>query len=124
MRAASAKSVLRFEGHACVARSTYPGIPWLRKMRREVGRSVHFRPFGGRDIPEDRSVLAEVDPSIVRNRYPKQERTVHQHAAYSVARWLFEADRQGALDRFYNPTRRMKSVDRMAGQECWILGVT
>jgi hypothetical protein len=123
MRTRSAKSVFRFEGHACVAKSTHAGIPWLRKVRREVGQGVHFWPFDGRDIPQDRSVLAEVDPSLVINRYPKQERTVHQHAAYSVARWLFEADRQGALDRFFHPPLTDEER-RMADREGWILGVT
>jgi hypothetical protein len=62
MRTPSAKSVFRFEGHACVAKSTHAGIPWLRKVRREIGESVHFWPFDGRDIPEDRPFWPRLSP--------------------------------------------------------------
>jgi hypothetical protein len=122
MRTHSARSVFRFEGHGCVAKSMHAGLPWLRKIRREVADRVHFWPFDGWDIPEDRSVLAEVDPSTVRNRYPKEDRTVHQHDAYAVASWLFEADRKGLLDGYAHPPLTVE-VRRVADLEGWILGV-
>jgi hypothetical protein len=71
MRTSPSRSVFRFEGHACAAKATHAGIPWLRNIRRQVGDRVHVRPFDGWDIPDDKSVLAEVAPSVTRNRYPR-----------------------------------------------------
>jgi uncharacterized short protein YbdD (DUF466 family) len=122
MRSHSARSVFRFEGHACVAKSTHAGLPWLRAIRRSVGDRVHFWPFDGWDIPEGRSVLAEVDPSVIRNRYPREARTAHQQDAYAVARWLFEEDRKGLLIQYARPTLTDKER-RIADLEGWILGV-
>jgi len=121
-RTHSARSVFRFEGHGCVAKSTHAGLPWLRAIRRVVSDRVHFWPFDGWDIPEDRSVLAEVDPSVIRNRYPREGRTVHQHDAFAVARWLFEADRKGLLSRYARPPLTDEER-RIADVEGWILGV-
>jgi hypothetical protein len=122
VRASPARSVFRFEGHACIAKSTHAGLPWLRKIRREAGDRLHFWPFDGWDIPAGKSVLAEVDPSLLRNRDPMQGRTAHQHTAYSVARWLSEIDRQGALDQFLHPP--LTDEERtIAAREGWILGV-
>ena len=83
---------------------------------------MHFWPFDGRDIPEDRSVLAEVDPSSLRIRYPREERTAHQHDAYAMARWLFEMDRQGLLARTARPPLT-EEERRVAELEGWIIGV-
>ena len=83
---------------------------------------MQFWPFDGWDLPEDRSVLAEVDPSIIRNQYPREGRTAHQHDAYAVARWLFEADQRGLLSRYAQPTLTDEEL-RIADLEGWILGV-
>jgi hypothetical protein len=121
-RTSPARSVFRFAGHACIAKSTHAGLPWLRKIRREAGDRVHFWPFDGWDIPAGKSVLAEVDPSLLRDRYPQQGRTAHQHAAYSVARWLSEIDRQRALDQFLHPPLTDEER-KIAAREGWVLGV-
>jgi hypothetical protein len=83
---------------------------------------VHFWPFDGWDVPEGKSVLVEVDPSILRDHHPKEDRTVHQQAAYSVAQWLFETDRRGLLDRYAHPPLTDEER-RVAELEGWILGM-
>lgn len=43
----SAKSVFLFDCQGSVAKSTHAGIPWLKRIRDEVGAQVHFWPFDG-----------------------------------------------------------------------------
>ena len=71
---------------------TLPGLPWLRRIRNKVGDTIHFWPFDGWDVPDGKSVSAELYPSIFRNRYPKDDHKLDQQDAYCVARWLTEAD--------------------------------
>jgi hypothetical protein len=59
--------------------------------------------------PEGRSVIMEVYPSLVHNRYPKDGRTNDEHDAYAVARWLREMDRNGFLSRYFDPPLRTSS---------------
>lgn len=118
----SARSVFHFDCPGQVAKSTHAGIPWLWHIRNEVGDRIHFWPFDGWEIPEDRSVIAEVYPSIFRNRYPRQDRTADQQDAYSVSRWLRETCERGILDRYLHPP--LTDVEReVAMLEGWILGV-
>ena len=49
-RAGRAKSVFHFDVQGSVAKSTMPGIPWLRFIRLRLGDRVHFWPFDGSDI--------------------------------------------------------------------------
>ena len=41
----SAKSVFLFDVQGSVAKSTHTGIPWLRRIRNEVGNQVHIWPL-------------------------------------------------------------------------------
>jgi hypothetical protein len=67
-------------------------------------------------------VIAEVYPSIFSNRYLREDRTDHQHDAYSIARWLHEMDRRGVLGRYFHPP--LTDEERgIAYREGWILGV-
>ena len=118
----SAKSVFRFDVQGQVAKSTHAGIPWLWHIRKEVGNRVHFWPFDGWDVPEGKSVIVEVYPSIFRNRYLRGERTVDEQDAYSVARWLYETYQNGVLDRYLHPalTDRDRQIAELEG---WILGI-
>ncbi|MDP2238714.1 MAG: hypothetical protein Q8K18_00955 [Burkholderiales bacterium] len=118
----SAKSVFQFDVQGSVAKSTHAGIPWLKRIREEVGDHVHFWPFDGWQPPEGRAVIAEIYPSIFRNRYPKQGRTPDEHDAYAVARWLAESAARGSLDRYFNPPLTIEER-RIAEREGWILGV-
>lgn len=123
----SAKSVFRFDVRGAVAKSTHAGIPWLRYLRQRVGGKLHFWPFDGWQIPEGKSVVAEVYPSIFRSRYPRQERTIErtpdQQDAYAVARWLEETSRRGFLASYFSPPLT-DDERRLAEREGWILGVS
>ena len=119
----SAKSVFQFDVEGQVAKSTHAGIPWLRKIRQEVGNKVHFWPFDGWTVAKGRSVIAEVYPSLVRRRYPKDGRTKHQQDAYAVARWLTEFDKREILDRYFDPPLTDEER-KVADLEGWILGVS
>jgi hypothetical protein len=118
----SAKSVFHFGCQGQVAKSTHAGIPWLWHIRNEVGDRIHFWPFDGWEIPAGRSVIAEVYPSILRNRHDREGRTVDEHDAYSVARWLMETHRNGFVERYLHPplTEDEREIARLEG---WILGI-
>ncbi|MEC8557121.1 MAG: hypothetical protein VXZ82_19130 [Planctomycetota bacterium] len=118
----SAKSVFLFDVQGSVAKSTHAGLPWLRRIRDTVGSQVHFWPFDGWQPAEGKSVIAEVFPSIFRNRYPKDTRTADQQDAYCVARWLSEAQQSGVLDHYFEPPLTAKERE-VADLEGWILGI-
>jgi hypothetical protein len=118
----SAKSVFKFDVQGSVAKSTHAGLPWLRRIRSEVGERVHFWPFDGWDVPEKKSVIAEVYPSILRNRYPRGDRTADQRDAYSVARWLTEADERSFLAQYFQPLLTEEERE-IADLEGWIMGI-
>lgn len=119
----SAKSVFHFDVQGAVAKSTHAGIPWLRRIREAVGDRVHFWPFDGWQPADDKPVIAEVYPSIFRNRYDRQGRTVHQQDAYAVARWLADSAAKSALGRYFDPPLSI-AERRLAALEGWILGIT
>jgi hypothetical protein len=119
----SAKSVFQFDMQGSVAKSTHAGIPWLKRIRDAVGDRVHFWPFDGWQPSEGKAVIAEVYPSIFRNRYEKNGRTGDQQDACAVARWLAESAARGVLDRYWNPPLTIEER-RTAALEGWILGIT
>ena len=118
----SAKSVFKFDVPGSVAKSTHAGLPWLRRIRAEVGDKVHFWPFDGWGVPEDKSVIAEVYPSVLRNRYARGDRTAHQQDAYCVARWLTEADERGFVSQYFQPSLTDEERE-IADLEGWILRI-
>lgn len=121
----SAKSVFQLDGQGIVGKSTHAGIPWLKRIRGEVGDRVHFWPFDGWQPPDRKAVIAEVYPSIFRNRYPREKRTPDEHDehdAYSVARWLSDSAARGVLDRYFDPPLTGEEHE-IATREGWILGV-
>ena len=121
-RAGSAKSVFHFDVPGSVAKSTHAGLPWLRFLRRQLGKRVHFWPFDGWAVPSRRSVLVEVYPSLWSPSFAREDRTADQHDAYTVAEWMRAADLDGSLRRFLNP--HLTAVERSVAQvEGWILGV-
>jgi hypothetical protein len=121
-RAGAAKSVFHFDVQGSVAKSTHAGIPWLRYIRNQHPGLVHFWPFDGWDIPADRSVIAEVYPALWRRGFAPDGRSRDQHDAYSIAAWMRNADLDGSLVRFFNPS--LAPAERMVARvEGWILGV-
>jgi hypothetical protein len=69
----SAKSVFLFGFQGSVANSTHTGLLFLNYIRKNCREKLHFWPFDGWVIPENKSVIAEVYPSIFHNRYPKED---------------------------------------------------
>ncbi|MEN8174244.1 MAG: hypothetical protein ABFS23_00685 [Pseudomonadota bacterium] len=121
-RSGSAKSVFHFDVPGSVAKSSHAGIPWLRYLRQHLGDRMHFWPFDGWQIPPGRSTLAEVYPALWKRTFPTEGRTPDQHDAYAVAAWLRQADRDGRLKEFLEPS--LTPPERaVAAVEGWILGV-
>jgi hypothetical protein len=119
---AGAKSVFHFDVPGTVAKSTHAGLPWLRYIRQQMGNRVHFWPFDGWEIPAGRSVIAEVYPSLWSRNFAREERTSDQHDAYSVAAWMRQADLDGSLAEFFEPS--LTPAERTRAQvEGWILGI-
>ncbi|MCP9447868.1 MAG: hypothetical protein NNA22_09920 [Nitrospira sp.] len=121
-RARAAKSVFRFDVEGSVAKSTHAGLPWLLMLRRLLGTQVHFWPFDGWHLPPDRSVIAEVYPSLWRRDVPPEGRTPDQQDAYVIAAWMRKGDQAGTLTGSFSPT--LAAEERaQALIEGWILGV-
>ncbi len=118
----SAKSVFQFDVQGSVAKSTHAGLPWIHRLRREHGDRIHFWPFDGWKPPAGKSILAEVYPSIFRNRYQRKGRTCDQQDAYSVANWLSQMSESGMLERYFDPPLT-DDEQRIADLEGWILGI-
>jgi hypothetical protein len=119
---ARAKSVFHFGVPGSVAHSTHAGLPWLKYIRERAAGRVHFWPFDGWDVPEGRSVIAEVYPSLWSRSFPRSGRTPDQHDAYCAAVWQRNADRDGSLLSYFTPD--LSPRDRgVAEIEGWILGV-
>ncbi len=121
---ATAKSVFLFDVQGAVAKSTHAGLPWIHALRQmDALRSrVHFWPFDGFRVAAGKSVVAEAYPALYKRRYAKAGRNPDEQDAWSVAAWLREADRRGALEAYFNPPLTPTERKR-AALEGWILGV-
>jgi hypothetical protein len=122
VRAGGAKSVFHFDVQGSVAKSSHAGIPWLRRVRRELGSRVHFWPFDGWEIQKGQSAIAEVYRAIWRSSFPRAERDPDQHDSYCIAAWFCQSDRGGTLSAFLKPDLT-PSERALAQVEGWILGV-
>ncbi|MDL1861834.1 hypothetical protein FBR04_12525 [Betaproteobacteria bacterium PRO7] len=118
----SAKSVFQLDGQGSVGKSTHAGVPWLRWLREALGDAVHFWPFDGWTPPPGKAVIAEVYPSIFRNRYPREGRSADEQDAYTTARWMADMSARGVLDAYFAPPLTL-AERAMASLEGWILGV-
>ena len=122
VRAGAAKSVFHFDVQGSVAKSTHAGLPWLRYLRMMAGQKVHFWPFDGWTVPVRKSAVVEVYPRLWASSFARDNRTDDQHSAYSAAAWLKEADLNGSLAGFLDPS--LSADDRSKARiEGWILGV-
>lgn len=118
----SAKSVFQFDVQGAVAKSSHAGIPWLKWLRDHAGDRLHFWPFDGWAPPPGKAVIAEVYPSIFRNRYPREDRTNDEHDAYATARWMADMAARDALIAYFAPPL-MAAEREIAALEGWILGI-
>jgi hypothetical protein len=118
----AAKSVFRFDVQGAVAKSSHAGLPWLLRLRRELGAQLHVWPFDGWRPALGCSVVAEVYPALFKRRFPADGRGSHQQDAFAVARWLAEAEAVGRLGRYLEPP--LTDAERaVAAREGWILGL-
>jgi hypothetical protein len=118
----TAKSVFGFGVQGEVATSTHAGLPRLLYLRKHCKRPIHFWPFDGWEIPEGKSVAAEVYPSLWTRRFSRDDRDSDQQAAYAATAWLQRADRSDSLSKFL-PPRLTAEEQGIAKSEGWILGV-
>ncbi len=116
-----AKSVFHFDVQGSVAKSTHTGIPWLRRIRNEVGHKVHFWPFEGWEPLAAKSTLVEAYPALWNKSFAVEGRNPHQHDAYSIAKWLRQADSTGALEGYFQPAL-LPGEKAIAQVEGWIFG--
>jgi hypothetical protein len=91
-------------------------------LRSWCKRPIHFWPFDGWEIPEGKSVVAEVYPSLWTRRFPKDGPDGDEQAAFAVAAWLQRADMNGSLGSYFNPPLTPEERE-VADIEGWILGV-
>jgi len=119
--AGGAKSPFHFDVQGSVAKSTHSGLPWLRYIRDQRGKAVHFWPFDGLEMPAGVHVVAEVYPSLWRGRYPVEGRTPDQQDAYTACRWLQDADQSQTLGHHLAPSLTPDAMTT-ARFEGWILG--
>ena len=122
--ASGAKSVFHFDVQGSVAKSTHAGLPWIKALRSdpEIRSKTHFWPFDGFDVPEDKSVVVEVFPTLFRRRFNREERTADQQDAYVVSAWLRDMDRRGAILDYFNPPLTLPERQQVR-LEGWVFGV-
>jgi hypothetical protein len=116
------RGVFRFDIQDSPAKATHAGLPWIDYLRR-AGDRVHFWPFDGFDVPASPSVIAEVRPTRLRHRYPKEGLDRLDLDAYVICAWLQERDRLDLLRPYFHPPLSPEEQER-ARLEGWILGVT
>ena len=115
-------SVFDFDAAGSVAEATHAGLPWLGYVREQLGEELHLWPFDGWVPEEDQSVIAEVYPALLNTAYPNEDRDSHQQNAYTVTRWMREADAGGELLHALHPPLPRNEKD-IAHTEGWILGL-
>lgn len=118
---AKAKSVFHFDVPGSVATSTHAGLPWLRFIRRNVGRKAHFWPYDGLRVPEGASVIAEVYPALWFREGAPPKWTRDQWDAYLIAESLSLASASGVLDKWLEGPPKGLYPDQNSS-EGWILG--
>jgi hypothetical protein len=116
---ATAKSVFLFDVQGAVAKSTFAGLPWLLYLRKQCKQPLHCWPFDGWEVPQGKSVVAEVYPSLWTRRFPREARDGDEQAAYAVAAWLQRADLNGSLGSYFNPPLTPEELE-VARIEGWV----
>lgn len=79
------------------------GLLWLLYLKKQCKRPIHFWPFDGWEIPEGKSVVAEVYPASWMRRFPRDDRDADEQAAYAAAAWLQRADSSGFVSELLRP---------------------
>jgi hypothetical protein len=93
--------------------------PSLEKLVRAANPFLAVRWW---EVPEGKSVVAEVYPALWMRRFEREGRDGDEQAAYAVAAWLQRADLNGSLGSYFNPPLTPEERE-VAAVEGWILGV-
>jgi len=120
----SPKSVFKFTGIGGVAKAAHAGIPWLYflKVHPMLRDKVHFWPFDGFQVPENKSVLVEVDSGKISKLYPRIGCHKWAHNAYTVAKWLQDNDHHGTWAKYFAP-QLTETEKNTVLKEGWIFGI-
>jgi len=129
-RSRGAKSVFHFAVPGSVASSTHAGLSWIHFLRShpQLKNKVHFWPFDGWLPAEEKSVVAEVYPSLWNKNFPINAPSQDQHDAWVVAHMLRSKAVSDELMDWFDPERwnkiRLSQTEReIASFEGWILGL-
>ncbi len=111
-----------------VSYSTHTGLPWIYRLRKwqRRGLKVHFWPYDGLVVPEDRHVITEAYPSLYRRRIQTiaayEPLSEHERDAAYIADWLQARDRAGALMPYLELATLSQQEQQLALLEGWVLG--
>ncbi|MEW9671967.1 hypothetical protein [Ammoniphilus sp. 3BR4] len=127
----SAKSVWNFEQMTgAVSYSTHAGLPWIYELRTAFRDLLHVWPYDGWQPPPEKSVLAEVYPAILFQRFKRfdpgfpHDWPRDAQDAFVIAAWLRERDQNGTLVRYFQADTLTEQEKQTASErEGWILGV-
>ncbi len=128
---ASAKSAWNFEQKTgTVAYSTHAGLPWIYELRRLFRDDLHIWPYDGWNPGSEKSVLAEIYPSLLYKRFRQFDADFpldwprDAQDAYVVAAWLRERTLNETIERYFEVSTLTEQEKQLALQyEGWILGV-
>jgi hypothetical protein len=115
-------SLFQFDRPRSIAKATHAGLPWLRLLAQQMKSRLHLWPIDGWACPPGKSFLAEVYPPLYAARWPRAERSPHQHAAYATAAWLQATNRTAEWATVTRPNLNAET-ERIARLEGWTLGV-
>lgn len=116
-----AASPLVFTGMQNVGHSTHAGLPWLRKLRQELGDQITFWPFDSFERRGSRHVVAEVYPALFSKRYDVPTENTHERDAAAVCHWLRDHDGRASLAGYFDPPLKAEELEQ-AQVEGWVLG--
>ncbi len=111
-----------------VSYSTHTGLPWIYRLRKwqRRGLKIHFWPYDGLVVPEDRHVITEAYPSLYRRRIQPdaayEPLSEHERDAAYIADWLQARDRAGALMSYLELATLSQQEQQLALLEGWVLG--
>lgn len=118
-------TVWQLLGAGSVGSQAITGIALLERLRTRFGDNLHIWPFdtGIDRVPDAPIVIAEVWPSTI--DFDHVEHPVKDaRQVIALAEWLADAQHTGRLVSMFTPQVDPGDVDRVVGEEGWVLGVT
>lgn len=118
-------TVWQLLGAGSVGSQAITGIALLERLRTRFADALHIWPFdtGIDRVPDAPIVIAEVWPSTIdidHVEHPVKD----ARQVLALAEWLADAQHTGRLASMFTPRVDPADVDRVVGEEGWVLGVT